>query len=142
MILIIEKLVRQIFSDYKPLNVINFAAETHVDTSISSPRKFIKSNIEGTFNLLENALHFWKSCENQEKLNFKFLQVSTDEVFGSLSKIEPSLMKQVNIILITHIQQVKQAQIILLEHSIKLTVYQQLYQTVLIIMVHFNNQKN
>lgn len=85
-----RKLVRQIFSDYKPLTVINFAAETHVDTSISSPRKFIKSNIEGTFNLLENALHFWKSCKNQEKLNFKFLQVSTDEVFGSLSKIEPS----------------------------------------------------
>ena len=85
-----RKLVRQIFSDYKPLSVINFAAETHVDTSISSPRKFIKSNIEGTFNLLENALHFWKSSKNQEKLNFKFLQVSTDEVFGSLNKIGTS----------------------------------------------------
>ena len=63
---------------------MNFAAETHVDNSITSPEAFINSNITGTFNLLSAALEFYLSLSFEEKEEFKFLHVSTDEVFGSL----------------------------------------------------------
>ena len=79
---------------------------------------------------------------NINKKDFRFLQVSTDEVFGALKKMTRPLKKKINIILITHIQQVKQAQIILLEHFIKHMVYLQLYLIVLTIMVHISNLKN
>ena len=70
--------------------MINFAAETHVDTSIYPHlENLLNPNIEGTFNLLENALHFGKVLKSRE-IKFSFLQVSTDEVFGSLNKIGPS----------------------------------------------------
>tara|TARA_R110002051_G_scaffold73135_1_gene132648 strand:+ start:19880 stop:20890 length:1011 start_codon:yes stop_codon:yes gene_type:complete len=73
--------LKKIFEDFNITGVINFAAESHVDNSINSPYKFIKTNIEGTFNLLEVARHFWQGTKH------RFHQISTDEVFGSLGEI-------------------------------------------------------
>ena len=78
--------VRRIIHDFKPDFIINFAAETHVDRSIDDPDQFIKSNINGTFNLLEQGYQFWKELPSKAKNSFRFLQVSTDEVYGSLGK--------------------------------------------------------
>jgi len=78
--------VKRIIHDFKPNFIINFAAETHVDRSIDDPDQFIKSNINGTFNLLEQGYQFWKELSSNEKASFRFLQISTDEVYGSLSK--------------------------------------------------------
>ena len=80
-----QNLIEKILEKYNPRAVINFAAETHVDRSIENPEIFLKTNIFGTFHLLNASLKFWKkiSLDNQKK--FKFLHISTDEVFGSLS---------------------------------------------------------
>ena len=78
-----KKKIKGIFKKYKPDMVINFAAETHVDRSIDEPKNFINTNILGVFNLLNNSLDYWKSSI---KKNFKFIQISTDEVYGSISK--------------------------------------------------------
>ena len=80
-----QNLIEKILEKYNPRAVINFAAETHVDRSIENPEIFMKTNIFGTFHLLNASLKFWKkiSLDNQKK--FKFLHISTDEVFGSLS---------------------------------------------------------
>jgi len=64
--------------------VINFAAESHVDRSISGPSPFIETNIRGTFNLLSASLSYWQNLDQQKQKSFRYLQVSTDEVFGSL----------------------------------------------------------
>jgi len=74
--------VRRIFAEHRPDTVVNFAAESHVDRSIDTPRPFIDTNITGTFELLEASRHQWK--DNGEPEGFRFLHVSTDEVFGSL----------------------------------------------------------
>ncbi len=66
--------------------IFHLAAESHVDRSIDSPKEFIQSNIIGTFNLLENALNHFRGMEKLRKNNFKFLHISTDEVFGSLGE--------------------------------------------------------
>ena len=73
-----KNLVSQLFEAYNITGIINFAAESHVDNSISSPGQFVKTNIEGTFNLLENARTYWKGE------NYRFHHISTDEVYGSL----------------------------------------------------------
>ncbi|MGJ8715186.1 MAG: dTDP-glucose 4,6-dehydratase [Maribacter stanieri] len=73
-------LVKGLFENNNISGVINFAAESHVDNSINSPSQFIKTNIEGTFNLLENARIFWNGENN------RFHHISTDEVFGSLGE--------------------------------------------------------
>ena len=73
--------IEKAFLEFQPNRVINLAAESHVDRSLENPEEFIKSNIQGTFNLLERARDFW-SHRNQE--DFLFLHVSTDEVYGSL----------------------------------------------------------
>jgi dTDP-glucose 4,6-dehydratase len=69
--------------------VINFAAESHVDRSIHGPGEFIQTNIVGTFNLLESVRGYWNDLPEAEKAAFRFLHVSTDEVYGSLSKEDP-----------------------------------------------------
>ena len=79
-----EKKLRKIFFHHKPDYIINLAAESHVDRSIDSPSAFIKSNIEGTFHLLETALEYIQTLSGIKKTLFRFLQVSTDEVFGEL----------------------------------------------------------
>lgn len=73
------------FQKYKPDAIIHLAAETHVDRSIAGPEEFIYSNINGTFNLLEQARSYWSNLGAGKKKNFRFHHVSTDEVFGDLN---------------------------------------------------------
>ena len=81
-----KKLINEIFFTFKPQFVMNLAAETHVDRSISNPGKFIETNINGTFNLLEGSRKYLNNCSKEIKYNFRFHHISTDEVFGSLGK--------------------------------------------------------
>ena len=80
--------VKNILKKYKPTYIINLAAETHVDKSIKDPNKFIKSNIVGVLNLLECSREYWNKLDLKKKKEFRFLHISTDEVFGSLKKNE------------------------------------------------------
>ncbi len=83
-------LVEKLLSLHKPRAVINFAAESHVDRSIHGPADFIETNVVGTFNLLESVRAYWGSMEGEVKENFRFLHVSTDEVYGSLEQNDPA----------------------------------------------------
>jgi dTDP-glucose 4,6-dehydratase len=76
--------VETLLTQHQPRWVVNFAAESHVDRSIHGPGDFIQTNIVGTFNLLEGVRNYWGRLEGNEKSDFRFLHVSTDEVFGSL----------------------------------------------------------
>ena len=84
-----KSLIIEIFNDLKPRAVINFAAESHVDRSIHGPGDFIQTNIVGTFNLLESARAYWNELPPDQKSSFRFLHVSTDEVYGSLGPNDP-----------------------------------------------------
>jgi dTDP-glucose 4,6-dehydratase len=79
-----RELVERLFQEHRPSAVVNFAAETHVDRSIEDPRAFLKTNVLGTFELLTAALGYWRALEGAERAAFRFLHVSTDEVYGSL----------------------------------------------------------
>jgi dTDP-glucose 4,6-dehydratase len=81
-------LVADLLTRYQPRAVLNFAAESHVDRSIHGPSDFIHTNIVGTFNLLENVRAYWGDLPAEAKAAFRFLHVSTDEVYGSLAKGE------------------------------------------------------
>jgi dTDP-glucose 4,6-dehydratase len=83
-------LVSQILSKHKPRAVINFAAESHVDRSIGGPEEFIQTNIVGSFRLLEEVKSYWLKQPEHEREIFRFLHVSTDEVYGTLSVNEPA----------------------------------------------------
>ena len=85
-----NKVVREILFEMKPRAIVHFAAESHVDNSIQNPAPFIESNILGTFHLLEETRHFWSKLPEEKKIDFRFLNVSTDEVFGSLNSEEMS----------------------------------------------------
>ena len=78
--------VAAIFTQYRPTAVVHFAAESHVDRSIDSPAIFIETNINGTFTLLETARWYWRELDNKDRESFRFIQVSTDEVYGSLGE--------------------------------------------------------
>lgn len=78
-----------LFAQYKPRAVVHFAAESHVDRSIHGPAEFIQTNIVGTFTLLEAVRAYWGGLDAEAKAAFRFLHVSTDEVFGSLSSTDP-----------------------------------------------------
>lgn len=80
--------VSKLIAQYQPRAVINFAAESHVDRSILGPEAFIQTNIVGTFRLLEAVLAYWKTLDEPSKNSFRFLHVSTDEVYGSLETDE------------------------------------------------------
>lgn len=80
--------VDALLSQYKPRAILNFAAESHVDRSIHGPADFIETNIVATFNLLESVRGYWSGLPDEEKSGFRFLHVSTDEVYGSLEKDE------------------------------------------------------
>ncbi len=82
-------LVSELLKKYKPRAVINFAAESHVDRSIHGPESFIKTNIVGTFNLLESVRDFYEKLDDSQRNNFRFLHVSTDEVYGTLDQTDP-----------------------------------------------------
>ena len=77
--------VRQILDLYEPRAVVHFAAESHVDRSILGPEEFIRTNVDGTFRLLDEVKNWWHSLETGDQEEFRFLQVSTDEVYGSLA---------------------------------------------------------
>jgi dTDP-glucose 4,6-dehydratase len=81
-------LIISLLTKYKPRAIINFAAESHVDRSIKKPEGFIQTNIVGTFRLLEATRAYWGALENMKKEKFRFLHISTDEVYGSLSSKE------------------------------------------------------
>lgn len=80
-----NKLISSLLYKYKPRSIINFAADTHVDRAIHNPSPFIHNNIVGTFELLETTKNYWNGLNKVEKNLFRFLHVSTDEVFGSLN---------------------------------------------------------
>ncbi len=84
------RLVAKLLAEHQPRAVINFAAESHVDRSIHGPEDFIQTNIVGTFHLLEAVRAYWNGLAANDKSSFRFLHVSTDEVYGSLVKDEPA----------------------------------------------------
>ena len=77
-------LIKKLLDQYRPRAIINFAAESHVDRSIHGPEDFIQTNVVGTFHLLEETRHYWSVLPPPEQAAFRFLHVSTDEVYGSL----------------------------------------------------------
>jgi len=83
-------LMSELLAQHRPRAILNFAAESHVDRSISGPETFITTNIVGTFHLLEAVRAYWNSLEGEAKEAFRFLHVSTDEVYGSLGKEDPA----------------------------------------------------
>jgi dTDP-glucose 4,6-dehydratase len=83
------ELVSDLLQRYKPVAIVHFAAESHVDRSIHNAQEFIRTNIEGTFQLLQVARQYWTGLGEAEKQNFRFLHVSTDEVYGSLGPTDP-----------------------------------------------------
>lgn len=83
-------LVVRLLDEYRPRAVLNFAAESHVDRSILGPEEFIQTNIVGTFRMLECVRHYWQALPAAERDEFRFLHVSTDEVYGSLSPDAPA----------------------------------------------------
>jgi dTDP-glucose 4,6-dehydratase len=83
-------LVSKLLDQYQPFAVVHFAAESHVDRSIHGADEFIQTNIVGTFNLLQAVLRYWNSLGHPEKRDFRFLHISTDEVYGSLGKDDPA----------------------------------------------------
>ena len=85
-----SELTRRLLAQYQPRAIINFAAESHVDRSIHGPEDFIQTNIVGTFHLLEAIRGYWSGLSEESGQRFRFLHVSTDEVYGSLSKEEPA----------------------------------------------------
>ena len=78
--------INKIFHDYKPITIVHFAAESHVDRSIDGPKDFIDTNIIGTYNLLQESLNIYSKLNKESKSFFKFHHISTDEVFGSLGE--------------------------------------------------------
>lgn len=83
------KLVAKLLGQHQPRAIIHFAAESHVDRSIHGPGEFIQTNINGTFSLLEEVRAYWQGLQGEEKAAFRFLHVSTDEVYGSLGPNDP-----------------------------------------------------
>ena len=83
-------LVGSLLRQYAPRAIVHFAAESHVDRSIHGPAEFVQTNIVGTFSLLEEARGYWSSLAGAGKENFRFVHVSTDEVYGSLRKNDPA----------------------------------------------------
>ena len=87
-------LVDRLLAEHRPRALVHFAAESHVDRSIHGPGAFIKTNVEGTFTLLEAARAHWGALAGDDKAAFRFLHVSTDEVYGSLGPGDPAFTEQ------------------------------------------------
>jgi len=87
-------LVAKLLAEYKPDAIVHFAAESHVDRSILGPEVFLKTNVLGTFTLLQAALEHWKALSDDAQKAFRFLHVSTDEVYGSLSATDPAFHEE------------------------------------------------
>jgi dTDP-glucose 4,6-dehydratase len=84
------ELVAKLLAEHQPRAIVNFAAESHVDRSIHGPAEFIQTNIVGTFTLLEATRAYWNGLDDSAKKAFRFLHVSTDEVYGSLAPTDPA----------------------------------------------------
>lgn len=82
-------LVRDLLARHRPRAVVNFAAESHVDRSIHGPQSFIETNVVGTFSLLESVREYWDKLDGSAGSDFRFLHVSTDEVYGTLLESDP-----------------------------------------------------
>ena len=89
-----KTLLERLLTLHSPRAIINFAAESHVDRSIHGPGEFIQTNIVGTFNLLETTRAYWQTLPEDEKTAFRFLHVSTDEVYGSLKPDDAPFTEQ------------------------------------------------
>jgi dTDP-glucose 4,6-dehydratase len=87
-------LVDRMLAEHQPRAVINFAAESHVDRSIHGPEEFIETNVLATFRLLESVRKYWGALPDAAKREFRFLHVSTDEVYGSLSASDPAFTEE------------------------------------------------
>lgn len=87
-------LLEQLLAQHQPRAIVHFAAESHVDRSIHGPEDFIQTNVIGTFRLLEAARSYWSGLQDQAKAAFRFLHVSTDEVYGSLAPEAPAFTEQ------------------------------------------------
>jgi len=85
-----QRLVSELLARHQPRAVVNFAAESHVDRSIHAPGTFIETNVVGTFRLLEAVRAYWQELQGEAKDGFRFLHVSTDEVYGSLGPGDPA----------------------------------------------------
>ena len=83
-----RSLVTKLLAYYRPRVVFNIAAESHVDRSIDDPANFIATNVQGVVDLLECSLTYWRTLEGVERANFRFIQMSTDEVYGSIAQGE------------------------------------------------------
>lgn len=83
-------LVQRLLAEHRPRAVLNFAAESHVDRSIHGPQAFVETNVVGTFQLLEAVRGYWQNLDETQRAAFRFLHVSTDEVYGSLKAGEPA----------------------------------------------------
>jgi len=88
--------VAKLLAEYRPCAVLNFAAESHVDRSIHGAGDFIETNLAGTFRLLEAVRHYWQALPAGQKEAFRFLHVSTDEVYGSLGPADPAFTEEHN----------------------------------------------
>ncbi|HVJ08711.1 MAG TPA: dTDP-glucose 4,6-dehydratase [Acidisarcina sp.] len=86
--------VHDLFAKYQPRAIVHFAAESHVDRSILGPEEFIQTNVFGTFALLEEALAYFRTLQASEQERFRFLHVSTDEVYGSLRPEDPAFSEE------------------------------------------------
>jgi dTDP-glucose 4,6-dehydratase len=84
------ELISKLLAEHRPSAVVHFAAESHVDRSIAGPEAFLKTNIDGTFTMLRCARAFYESLAGEEKELFRFLHVSTDEVYGTLTPEDPA----------------------------------------------------
>jgi dTDP-glucose 4,6-dehydratase len=82
-------LVAALLREHEPQAIVHLAAESHVDRSIVAPDSFVRTNVNGTFTLLDQARHYWSSLAEPERSAFRFLHVSTDEVYGSLGPADP-----------------------------------------------------
>jgi len=85
-----SSVISELFTKHQPRAIVHFAAESHVDRSIHGPGEFIQTNVVGTFTLLECARAYWNTLEEPQKKAFRFLHVSTDEVYGSLAPNDPA----------------------------------------------------
>ncbi len=87
-------LIAKLLAEHQPRAIVNFAAESHVDRSIHGPEDFIQTNIVGTFHLIDETRAYWNTLSDADKAAFRFLHVSTDEVYGSLGRDDPAFTEE------------------------------------------------
>jgi dTDP-glucose 4,6-dehydratase len=85
-----QQLVGDLLAAHRPRAIVHFAAESHVDRSICDPGEFVRTNVQGTLNLLQQARGFWAELDEAQRARFRFLHVSTDEVYGTLGPADPA----------------------------------------------------